>query len=285
MTWKRSLKRTVVRLGRAFARQDRRVILCYHSVNPLRWDLSSDPDVFESHLAWLTRECRVVGLRELVATRPDGPVSAPIVALTFDDGYEDNLTVALPLLRKHGLPATFFVTPGLVERDPLVLDGFSRALRRDVRELGLLTWPQVAEIRRAGMDIGNHTYSHRNLAQLALEDARREVLHAADLLSEHLGERVELFAYPFGRPRVHFTRETEEIVLETGHEVAFSALYREVRASDPVSRIPRLFVDGDELEKLRDKVFGAYDIIGWWQEHMPIPLLRALSPDLGRRFV
>lgn len=75
------------------------------------------PDLFARQLTVLSRVARVLpletALADLYAGRPIGPRA---VALTFDDGYADNLDVAVPLLRRHGLPATFFLVPGLLDK-------------------------------------------------------------------------------------------------------------------------------------------------------------------------
>lgn len=71
---------------------------------------------FEAHLCFLRRRCRVVPLGEIVAALVKGwPLPLRAVALTFDGGYEDNCSVAFPLLKQHDLPATFFVAAGWVE--------------------------------------------------------------------------------------------------------------------------------------------------------------------------
>jgi peptidoglycan/xylan/chitin deacetylase (PgdA/CDA1 family) len=97
----------------------RRVVLCYHSVDPQPSYLGLTPDLFDAHLAWLEEHCQVVGLEELVAGPP--PNGGPYVAITFDDGYADNHAHALPLLSARRMTASFFVTVGFLERDDEVM--------------------------------------------------------------------------------------------------------------------------------------------------------------------
>jgi peptidoglycan/xylan/chitin deacetylase (PgdA/CDA1 family) len=87
------------------------VVLMYHRVavcdiDP--WNLCVSPQRFAEHLEALKRSYRIVPLRELTGT--DAPRSA--VAITFDDGYADNLHEAAPLLEHHEAPACFFLTSG-----------------------------------------------------------------------------------------------------------------------------------------------------------------------------
>src|SRR5947208_12265236 len=83
----------------AAGRGSREVVLCYHSIHPSRQIASADPDLFRRQLDWLGEHCDVVTLDEILtrARAADGS-RRPAVALTFDDGYEDNFTHAYPLL-------------------------------------------------------------------------------------------------------------------------------------------------------------------------------------------
>jgi peptidoglycan/xylan/chitin deacetylase (PgdA/CDA1 family) len=96
------------------------MVLLYHRV----WDdpinaqlLAVAPDNFEAHLNELAKAYRVVSLNKLLEEFQQGEFCPQTVALTFDDGYGDNLTHAVPLLEKYGLPATFFVTSGMIDSD------------------------------------------------------------------------------------------------------------------------------------------------------------------------
>lgn len=97
-------------------------ILAYHGVDDRADPLMNfdgfhvRPDVFEQHLRTLKGHYRVVPLRELVDVFQRGEPPPPrAVAITFDDGYRNNLSHAAPLLKKYGMPATFFVTTGFVD--------------------------------------------------------------------------------------------------------------------------------------------------------------------------
>jgi peptidoglycan/xylan/chitin deacetylase (PgdA/CDA1 family) len=91
-------------------------ILSYHRVND-----AGDPffpalptAVFDQHMRFVSRAYTVLGLETLVARAREGGIPRRAVAITFDDGYRDNLTHAAPILRRHGLPATFFLATGAI---------------------------------------------------------------------------------------------------------------------------------------------------------------------------
>ena len=92
-------------------------VLLYHRIAELEhdpWSLAIRPADFADHLAILERDCVCLKLTELLARRAAGTLPANAVAVTFDDGYADNLEAALPLLERHGIPATIFVLSGFV---------------------------------------------------------------------------------------------------------------------------------------------------------------------------
>jgi peptidoglycan/xylan/chitin deacetylase (PgdA/CDA1 family) len=99
---------------------DRLVVFCWHNIDAT-WHAPAAPGAgargFARQLALLARLGRPVPLAPALRDLADGrPLPPRAFALTFDDGYLDNLLVAAPLLRRHGLPATFFLVPGLLSR-------------------------------------------------------------------------------------------------------------------------------------------------------------------------
>ena len=280
MRLNRALKHAAIAAGRHMSRPDpstRRVVFCYHSVHPTGPHVSSTPAVFEQHLEWLTEHCRLVPFVDMVAPFEARSDSKPTVAITFDDGYRDNHSYALPLLARYRVPATFFITSGFLERDPAVLSRFQRLLGC-AENIVPLEWAQVRELRASGMDIGSHTYSHPNLARLSPAKALEELRISKDLIGDRLGT-CDLFAYPFGKPGVHFTQATVDVVRATGYRAAAAVTFRGVLESDTALRIPRFFTDGDSIAKVEAKILGAYDLLGWWQEHAPLPVMRLVSPQ------
>jgi surface carbohydrate biosynthesis protein/FkbM family methyltransferase len=94
-------------------------ILLYHRVSDDALDpqmLSVSPALFEAHLKELAQGYRVIPLSEMVEALRAKKLAPKTVAITFDDGYGDNLTLATPLLEKYELPATVFVTAGILHQ-------------------------------------------------------------------------------------------------------------------------------------------------------------------------
>jgi peptidoglycan/xylan/chitin deacetylase (PgdA/CDA1 family) len=268
-----SLGRLVV--GRA---ESRVVILCYHSIHPSLPFASASPELFRAHLEYLTGECDVVPLSDVQALARGGARTRPAVALTFDDGYRDNHTYALPLLDEAGATATFFVTVGLLERDPAVLARLADIRGTSHEDVAGMSWEQARELVAAGHEVASHTWSHPVLADLDAGATRTELVRAKDVLEERLGVPAPAFAYPFGKPGRHFTAVTEQAVREAGHTRAVAILARRVRAEDPPLALPRFFATRDDVQTLAAKVAGRWDWLGLWQEHTPRWLAKLVSP-------
>lgn len=205
-------------------------ILMYHyiSVPPpdagiYRLDLSVTPENFEAQLAWLRSQgYTAIALRDLIYHLTLGrPLPENPIALTFDDGYRDNYDNALPLLKKYGFVATFF----LVTR-PI-----------DVGDPNYMTWDMVVEMHRAGMSMQPHGYRHYDLKGRSTDLLIYEIVGAKEAIEARTGETVRFFSYPAGS----YDRHTIE-VLKSAH---FWAAVTTVQGSRQSSAAPF------ELQRLR----------------------------------
>lgn len=156
-------------------------ILVYHTIDkadaPTACAETISPERFEDQLRWLSRRRRVVSLEETLTRSPKGSV----VAITFDDGYRDNLTIALPLLEKYSLPMTLFVVAGFVDSD------------------GYLSKEELREMARHPLvTIGSHGLSHPNFTLLGTDEARFELKESKQRLEVITGGKVDLLAWPYG---------------------------------------------------------------------------------------
>jgi peptidoglycan/xylan/chitin deacetylase (PgdA/CDA1 family) len=167
-------------------------VLVYHSISspiePLEADADISPERFERQLQWLSRWRKVARLEDTLR-----PQRKNLVAITFDDGYRDNLTVALPLLEKFQLPMTLFVAAGFVGRDEFLS-------REELREIS----------RHPLVTIGAHGFWHRHFNQLSVADARFELTESRRLLGEITGKTVDLLAWPYGECNAELENLSEE---------------------------------------------------------------------------
>ena len=177
-------------------------ILLYHRVvptlpqhDPTRNCVSSA--AFAGHLRWLARRgYRSLALADVDAYLAGGAVlPRRAVAITFDDGYEDNYTHAWPLLQRYGFAATVFLIADVV--------GGDNAFDRDVagyEPAAMLSAGQIHEMQRGGIVFGSHGRAHR--APLTALDDRaldRELVISRRSLEGLLDAPVDYFAYPYSK--------------------------------------------------------------------------------------
>jgi peptidoglycan/xylan/chitin deacetylase (PgdA/CDA1 family) len=186
-------------------------ILMYHYIrevseaeDPLGFRLSVRPDRFAEQMAWLNQNGYTTLTMGELATCLRAEENCPRrpVALTFDDGYADVASEALPILKRYGFTATFYIVTGFVDQP------------------GYLTRKQVRELHAAGMEIGSHTLSHAGLTGLSIAEARREIYWSKLILEEWLGSEVVSFSYPAG----NYNAELAAIVQEVGYSNAVITL-------------------------------------------------------------
>jgi peptidoglycan/xylan/chitin deacetylase (PgdA/CDA1 family) len=159
-----------------------------------------------------------------------------LVGLTFDDGYADNVEEALPLLREYGFTATCYVTSDH-------LGGFNAWDADELRvRTPMMTREQLGAWRNAGMDVGAHTRSHRDLSTCADDEERRDETSGSKADLERLsGGPVEHFSYPFGR----YDRASIAAVRAAGFTTAVTVRDRRAHANDDAFELPRIYVGGN----------------------------------------
>jgi peptidoglycan/xylan/chitin deacetylase (PgdA/CDA1 family) len=107
-------------LARLRRRKPRPLILMYHRVARVRhdpWGIAVDPEHFEEQIEYVERHRTAMSMDELVQRLHGKTLPEDAVAVTFDDGYRDNLVNAKPILARHGVPACLFLPTGYVDRN------------------------------------------------------------------------------------------------------------------------------------------------------------------------
>lgn len=228
---------------------ERIAVLCYHRVSDeMRDNVTVGVDQFDQQIAHLKTNYTLVSLRDLIdgnlPEKPHGPQPAsrsqpshgsqsshdprpshgsqpshgPVVAVTFDDGYLDNYENAFPILDKHGVGATFFVSTDHITEDK----PFAHDLDKLGRELPNMSWDQIREMHRAGMDFGSHTANHVDLGQTDQASAWKELVRSDAAVKKELGIQENLFAFPFGRPQ-NMTEANHALIKKAGYHCCCSA--------------------------------------------------------------
>ncbi|WP_433327042.1 polysaccharide deacetylase family protein [Spirillospora sp. CA-294931] len=203
-------------------------VLMYHSVRerPPRETagLAVSPGAFADQMALLHER----GFTPVPFSALRADVPKPIV-ITFDDGYADFHSEALPVLERFGFTATVFVTTGWLA------DAGREAAGRPLD--AMLTWGQVREAAAHGIEIGGHSHGHPQLDQLRDRALTDELVRSRGLLEDRLGAPATTMAYPFG----YSSARVRRAVRDAGYESACAVANRLAPGGDPLA-VPRLTV-------------------------------------------
>ncbi len=194
-------------------------VLFYHRVadeSPSPWTISHSE--FGRQVDWLTRNFEVISLEEAQRRIREQENRRPAVCITFDDGYADNCQRALPLLISRGIPFTYFVSTQFVLRG----EPFPHDVARGV-PLAPNTVNQLRSLVAAGVEIGAHTRTHRDLGPITDSDVlRSEIIGSRHDLQEMLGQPIRYFAFPFGQ-HANLNRDAFQLAQEAGFAGVCSA--------------------------------------------------------------
>ncbi len=194
-------------------------ILCYHRVDDrLKDNVTLGLEQFDQQIALLKRHYQVVRADAIVRGQIDRSGDRPIVAVTFDDGYLDNYSNAYPILKKHGVPATFFVSTGIVDTDR----EFQHDIDKNVRGLPNMSWDQIRELHAEGHEIGAHTINHVNIAKVDEATAETELTESLARVRQEIGVQDVAYAYCFGK-RSDITPERRELARRLGYSACYAA--------------------------------------------------------------
>lgn len=178
----------------AFRQQARGAsVLMYHSVGTNDAFFTVKPEAFVEQMAHLKASGRlVVPLSEILRRYEAGEPLANLVALTFDDGYLDNLETVAPILRRFGYRAALFLVPSLMGKTYTTSDGVTLPLFS-------------ADAFRAAcaedvFDVYSHTDTHPELPRLSVEAMRAEIVAGQSALAAQFGRQIPpVLAYPRGK--------------------------------------------------------------------------------------
>ncbi|MFA5066328.1 MAG: polysaccharide deacetylase family protein [Dehalococcoidia bacterium] len=203
---------------------NRAVILMYHSLGDNGRFFTVKPDDFGAQLEYLKRhEYNVVSLAALLHYLAKGKVPPRTVAITFDDGYEDNYFVAFPLLKKYNFPATIFLANGLASAD-----------------LPLLNKDQISEMTASALiDFEPHTVNHTKLTKVSLAEAEQEIVKSKIFIEQECRKPAPYFAYPYGR----FNQQIIDLLKANGFEAALTVAKGVVRSKSNPWLLKRNAVD------------------------------------------
>lgn len=164
----------------------------------------------------------------------NAPIPEKSVVLTFDDGYKDNYTAMLPIMKKYGFRATVFVITSYIDKLP-----------------GYLTSKQLKEMEAYGIDIESHTVDHKALKELTKPQQQQELTESKAFLETLLNKKINYIAYPDGS----YNKDTVECAKEAGYTMGLTTDGRWSMKSNGLLTLDRDYINSQfDMSKFVDRI-------------------------------
>ena len=230
-------------------------ILMYHSIESMpkstvMRSLHVPPKRFKFQM-WLLNILGYKGL-SIKELKPylNGTKQGKVVGITFDDGYQNNLINAAPILKKYNFSATCYIVSKRI--------GSSNIwdLDKGITQRPLMTSNEIKDWLDLGMDIGAHSQTHANLIAISEDKAFKEIVECKAELENIFKIVIEDFCYPFGR----FNESICKIANKAGYVTATTMLRGRVNHKSNMFQLPRMPINHRTLPHLfLAKIFTKYE--------------------------
>jgi peptidoglycan/xylan/chitin deacetylase (PgdA/CDA1 family) len=161
--------------------------------------------------------------------------------LTFDDGFKNIITNALPIMHEYAVPATFFVPTAMISAPHDEVERYCRVVTNYPSAIEVATWDDLGKASAAGLEIGSHTRTHARFAEVSTSQAAvaDEIYGSKADVERRLGRACNYISWPYGR-LVDADAHSLEVVQRAGYRACFGAFRgRVVPETTDIFRIPR----------------------------------------------
>lgn len=179
-----------------------------------------------------------------------GEKTGRVVGITFDDGYQNNLTQALPVLQRHGFSSTCYIVSNLL--------GKTNAWDRDIGigQVPLMNADELRQWLAGGQEVGSHTQNHVRLLQSDAVTSLAEMTGDKSALEGLLAAPVQHFCYPFGE----YDQQHVALARQAGFQTATTTRRGRSSALDDLMELPRVpVVRSTSLPVFWLKIATAYE--------------------------
>lgn len=253
MKWKQIITRSISQgfffINKLQGYQKGLRILLYHSIGTKlphdSYGISIKNELFIDHMVALKK---MEGIRIVNLSKECMSDTTFQIAITFDDGYKDNLYTAAPILLKHHIPFTVFVTTSFIQSGlPFYLSP------KELKELASLN----------SVSIGSHGVTHTALAQCDDSILWQELYDSKSYLEDLIGKPVTAVSYPHGS----VNRRVRDIAEKAGYVIGGSSMFGINKPSQDPLLLYRTEITASDGEKaFYQKAYGAWDWYRWRQK-------------------
>ena len=231
-------------------------IMMYHMISKQlpktkKSGLRVSPEMFERHLKYFSdNNWSFIKMSELL----EHDTQEKVVAITFDDGYEDNYSEAFPLLKKYNACATLYLVIDRHQNDWSAKKN-PKHNKGDLAKKSKLSDEQVQEMVTSGIfELGGHTYSHPFLPNLSVEDKEHEMISSKSFLETKFNTNISSFAYPFG---IYSSADVD--IIKASNFISAVTTNEGVASSDSIYELKRIKASGkDNFLTFKLRVFKGF---------------------------
>jgi peptidoglycan/xylan/chitin deacetylase (PgdA/CDA1 family) len=195
-----------------------RVLYCHYVFDDQRRD-------FEAFVRYVQSIGEFIGIDEVLdILEGRRPVEHNLFHLTFDDGFKNVVTNALPILREHGAHATFFVPTAIISGSEEQVEKYCRATTNYPSVIEMATWDDLEKACAAGLEIGSHTRTHVRFSEISTSNAsiEDEIFGSKADLERRLGRDCNYISWPYGRITDADSRSLKAVE-QAGYRACFGA--------------------------------------------------------------
>lgn len=255
-------------------------VIFYHSVGHRNSDplsLSISKSNFESQIKAFKKNLTIISPHQFYLSLKNKQPIPRSLLITFDDGYQDNLTTALPILKKHSIPALFFISTYYIknkyqywweEYDSLSENKFFKkkfSLHSPKLKISGLHRPlTLSQLKKLSQSkyvyLGGHTHSHPQLSSLSFHRQLSEIKTNLNLLKKVSPKPLHFFAYPYGN-FVDYNRSTLKIVSRY-YPYAFTTMPFVANSNFPAHQLPRFSASNVTGNQMLKKIY----LLNQWEK-------------------
>ncbi len=226
------------------------VVLMYHRFNENKYPSTSISKVlFEEHINFLIEEnIKILPLSDLINYfKMKKKLPERSVFITIDDAFKSFYHHGFPILKKHKLPFSIFVSSDFVSSES---------------NSDSMSWSMLKEISENNGLVLNHSKSHMSFLEINRSDLIKEVIENQEIIEKRLGVQPKIFSYPFGESN----SDIEGLIKMLNYEFAFSQFSAPIQKNDNKFRLPRFSLNNEfgSLKRfktiVKSKPLNAYDI-------------------------
>ncbi len=254
-------------------------VINFHEVHDTVW--------FETVILWLKKKYNMISAKDIYAYFYYGKKLKNACLITVDDGHKTSYSTIYPILKKHNVPAIFFVSPFIaqnnntslfwfqavrqiqntnlfseIHNNDITIDAIWKKINKklilnnaQLRYEENMTVEQITEIDKEGLvTIGAHTLTHPFLARETDERSQLEIVNSVSELEKLLGHSVQFFAYPNGTPNVDWGKREIESLKKTDVKISFSTKANNFSHKNNPYAIPRFGLTLGSLRFIKFKL-------------------------------